>query len=58
MKNLGVKESFNYMKKAYKYMEDNKKLFVIYVFLSILIGIIGAIIPLISAQVVIKMQMI
>ena len=56
MKGLGLKESFIYMKKAYKYMEDNKKLFIIYVVLSILIGIIGAIIPLISAQVVINMQ--
>lgn len=56
MKNLGIKDSIIYMKKAYKYMEDNKKLFIIYVILSILIGIIGAIIPLISAQVVIKIQ--
>ncbi len=56
MKGLGIKESFIYMKKAYRYMEDNKKLFIIYVVLSILIGIIGAIVPLISAQVVIKMQ--
>lgn len=56
MKGLGIKDSIIYMKKAYKYMEDNKKLFIIYVILSILIGIIGAIIPLISAQVVIHMQ--
>lgn len=56
MKNIGIKDSINYMKKAYKYMENNKKLFIIYVFLSIFIGIIGAIIPLISAQVVIKIQ--
>ena len=56
MNNLGIKDSINYMRKAYKYMENNKKLFVIYVFLSILTGIIGAIIPLISARVVITMQ--
>ncbi len=45
-----------YMKKSYKYMKENKKLFIIYIFLSILTGIIGAIIPLISARVVISMQ--
>lgn len=56
MNNIGIKDSIMYMKKAYKYMENNKKLFVIYVILSILIGIIGAIIPLISAQVVLKIQ--
>lgn len=56
MKKLGIKDSIVYMRKAYKYMEENKSLFIIYVILSILIGIIGAIIPLISAQVVIKMQ--
>lgn len=55
-RNLGLKDSIIYMKKAYKYMENNKKLFIIYVILSIITGIIGAIIPLISAQVVIKMQ--
>lgn len=44
------------MKKAYKYMEDNKKLFVAYIFLSIITSIIDAIIPLISAQVILKIQ--
>lgn len=56
MDNLGVIDSVRYLKKAYKYMENNKKLFIIYVFLSILIGIIGAIIPLISAQCILKIQ--
>lgn len=56
MKDLGFKASIMYMKKAYRYMEDNKRLFVSYVVLSILIGIIGAVIPLVSAQVVISMQ--
>jgi len=37
-------------------MKENKNLFIVYVFLSIIIGIIGAIVPLISAQIVIKIQ--
>ncbi len=56
MKKLGIKDSIQYMKKAYKYMEENKKLFIAYIFLSIIVGIIGAIIPLISAQVILKIQ--
>lgn len=56
MNKIGIKESIMYLKKAYKYMENNKKLFIMYVFLSIIIGIIGAIIPLISAQVILKIQ--
>lgn len=56
MKNLGIKDSIIYMKKSYKYMKENKKLFIIYMFLSVLTGVIGAIIPLISARVVINMQ--
>lgn len=56
MKNLGIKDSITYMKKSYKYMKENKKLFIIYIFLSVLTGVIGAIIPLISARVVINMQ--
>lgn len=37
-------------------MEENKRLFVMYVFFSILIGVFGAVIPLISAQCILKIQ--
>ncbi len=56
MKILGLKDTFRYLKKAYSYMENNKKLFIIYIITSTIVGIIGAIIPLISAQVILKIQ--
>lgn len=56
MKKLGIIDSLRYMKKAYKYMENNKKLFIVYILLSILVGVIGALIPLISAQCILKIQ--
>ncbi len=38
------------------YMENNKRLFIAYIFLSILVGVIGAIIPLFFAQCILKIQ--